>query len=165
MHGFYGSKASPCHQTAAEVAAKRRAAELQRRERRLSTLDATTLGMALYYSAVALEPPLALAYSAEAVLAAEAKGSASDQEMSRQAPEPESTHGGPLRWKPTGLQKPTGIVDPTKEPEYAVKPEIAGEREAAFAAKRASVLGQVRSRLPGQGRGAAGHGRAGHAQG
>ena len=32
---------------------------LRRREHRLSELDAKTLGMALYYSAVALEPPLA----------------------------------------------------------------------------------------------------------
>ena len=70
------------------------------------------------------------------------------------------------QWKPTGEKLPTGTVDPTKESKYAVKPEVAREREAAFAAKRASVLGQVRSRLPGAGgRGAAGHGRAGHAQG
>jgi len=48
------------------------------------------------------------------------------------------------QWKPTGEKLPTGTVDPTKESKYAVKPEIAREREAAFAAKRASVLGQVR---------------------
>ena len=55
------------------------------------------------------------------------------------------------QWKPTGEKLPTGTVDPTKESKYAVKPEIAREREAAFAAKRASVLGQVRRGCRGQG--------------
>ncbi len=56
------------------------------------------------------------------------------------------------QWKPTGEKLPTGTVDPTKESKYAVKPEIAREREAAFAAKRASVLGQVRRGCREQGR-------------
>ena len=55
------------------------------------------------------------------------------------------------QWKPTGEKLPTGTVDPTKESKYAVKPEIAREREAAFAAKRASVLGQVRRGCRGAG--------------
>ena len=55
------------------------------------------------------------------------------------------------QWKPTGEKLPTGTVDPTKESKYAVKPEVAREREAAFAAKRASVLGQVRRGCRGRG--------------
>ena len=43
------------------------------------------------------------------------------------------------QWKPTGEKLPTGEIP--KE-SMAVAPEVAKQREAAFAAKRAAVLGQ-----------------------